>query len=272
MLGGDLKRKRSEALRAAIGRINFSANRDSQGRDLRSVVLGALKLGRSPKKFADRLVRMADILSEEEEMVSAWREPEEIHLGGDFDVCDLRVWLEIAKHAGVPFIEAKPLISLSDNQLESILPRIRLPDAVQRKLGIALEGARAGLSDGRELPSIGDQDGDTVWHKPIPAEAAASFRSAMEEVLFEIPSSWMVRTHLAGSSLLKSLVGTGLMEKGDDVARVAEGLSLGAGWFQSGNHRLIDFADARHRRIAGTRSRPRPLVRRSRTRPARSAL
>lgn len=250
------QQKRNEALRAAIGQINFSANRETQGRDLRRVVLGALKLGRNPKKLAQSVLGMAEALGQEEEMLSGWREPEELDLGGDFDVCDLRVWLELAKRAGVPFIEARPLISLSDNQLEAILPQVALPEAVLKKLDAALEGARRELGSGDGAPAMSEQDGDTILHKPIPAEMAAGFRAAMEEVLFEVPSSWMVRTHLAGSSLLKSLVGTGLMEKGDDVARIAQGVSLGAGWFQSGNHRLIDFADDRFLKMAAGGHKP----------------
>lgn len=256
MLNRNKLAKRKEALRAAIGQINFAANREAEMGDLRSTVLGALKLGRNPKKLADRVMALAQTYVDDAEAVAKWLEPDQLARGGDFDACDLRIWLKIAEAAGVPFIEAKEILSLTDNQLDAVLPAIPLADALGEKLDTLLESAREHLPKAGQERSIAEEAGPDIFNKSPDADQVAAFKEAMETVLFDIPSSWMVRTHLAGSSLLKSLVGTGLMEKGDDVARIAQGVSLGAGWFQAGNHRLIDFADRRFVEMAAGGHKP----------------
>ena len=248
--------KRKEALRAAIGQINLAAGRNAEMSDLRKMVLGALKLGRSPKRLAERMVEIADFHADEANRIAAWCEPDALESGGDFDVCDLRIWLALAERAGVPFIEAKEILSLTDNELDAILPKMKLGNVLGGKFDHAMQRASEHLLKSGANETLSQIDGPEIFNKTPDAKKIAAFREAMESVLFDIPSSWMVRTHLGGSSLLKSLVGTGLMEKGDDVARIAEGVSIGAGWFQAGNHRLIDFADRRFLEMAAGGHKP----------------
>lgn len=242
-------------LRAAIGRINFMANQDANGRDLRAVVLGSIKLARKTGALAARARELAEFAATEAAVIDEWREPAEIEKGGDFDVCDLRIWLALAERADVPFIEARPILSVSENMLDALLPALPMPKRFSDKLDVALSSARADLMAMEAAPSAEDplapaqtafsSDGNTAFDAPPAQEDIAHAKARMEEALFDVPASWMVRTHLGGASSLKALVGTGLMEKGDDVARIAEGVSIGAGWFQLDNHRLIDFSDRR---------------------------
>jgi hypothetical protein len=81
--------------------------------------------------------------------------------------------------------------------------------------------------------------------KPIGERAPQDLMDRAFDAMEGIPASWMVRTHLCGSSNLKSLVGTGVMLKGDDTARLAPEVEVGAGWAQIGNRRVIDFRDKR---------------------------
>jgi hypothetical protein len=172
---------------------------------------------------------------------SSWLEPEEItDCGGTFDVCDLRVWLKVAEEAGVNHVPARQILSVGEEDLSALLGSIALPEKLsanaQRHILTAVD-ADAVLSAARDsLPEPG----------PGPShERLVSIDNAMSDVMENIPPSWMVRTHLCGASNLKALVGTGLMLKGDDVAEIAPGVKLGAGWAQVGNRRMIDFKDTR---------------------------
>ena len=222
-------------MRSIIGRITFSAAQAKIGKDLRRLSLGAVKMARKPGQLGEFVSGMMEIEKRVDGQLEAWVEPDEMDSGGIFDVCDLRIWLEIARRANVPSIEGRVIHSISNDRLGEILPKYQIPKRVLSHIDGSLEGA---------VSEAAQSAADNPEAK-IDLEDIGRLREEMETVLFDIPSSWMVRTHLSGSQMLKSLVGTGLMLKGDDTADVAEGVSFGAGWIQLGNHRMIDFSDDR---------------------------
>ena len=230
-------------IRDAIGRINFMANRDADVSETRRAVLGAAAIARKGG-MAEMIRGVNRVATLAGNTIDAWREPEEIAdgMGGFFDVCDLRAWLAIAERADVPAVPARTVLSMSDDEYGRMLGTVDIPDTLKRNL--AGHVTRTVEAD----PALAEE--------MRVAEGAAPRSSGRDpEALFEatfeamegIPPSWMVRSHLGGSSNLKSLVGTGLMLKGDDTAQLSDAVALGAGWVQVGNRRGIDFRDKRFR-------------------------
>ncbi|MCE6958077.1 hypothetical protein LAZ40_03275 [Cereibacter sphaeroides] len=232
-------------IRDVIGRINFIGNQKAVAKDARRIVTGISALGRKgPAALAEQ---MKGIFAIEEEMnreLDRWKEPEELADGDRFDVCDLRIWLKLAEEAGVPFVPGKVILSIGEDDLSALLRPVAVPDVPLNRARDHL--AKAFRSDA-ELEALLDgpphmaalEAGEDVEQR------LHELHEAMSSRLDEIPASWMVRTHVGGASNLKALVGTGLMLKGDDVAEIAPGVKLGAGWAQVGNRRMIDFADHR---------------------------
>ncbi|MEP3670908.1 MAG: hypothetical protein ABJN42_29785 [Roseibium sp.] len=227
-------------LRDVIGQINFMEGRRSVMNDARRLVLGTAAQARKGQ-LGDQLRGMMEIEEKVNRETSSWLEPEEItDDGGVFDSCDLRVWLKMAEEAGVDYIPAKTILSVSEEDLSGLLGTIGMPENLTNN---ARKHLAKTVENDAELSEIRDNLPDP---EPGPShEHLVSVDAAMSDAMESIPPSWMVRTHLCGASNLKALVGTGLMLKGDDVAEIAPDVKLGAGWVQVGNRRTIDFKDTR---------------------------
>lgn len=230
-----------------IGAISRAAAEGSQNKAIRRVVTGAAALAR---KSPDSLTRMMSGIGQAAELenteISTWADHGEDMTGRKFDVCDLRVWLDLAEAAGIPSIPAKQIATLSEDELALLLGNVVIPPTIRDTINKGMISGVGSVDD--------DQAGflNTLIDEILPRNAGvdrdAVGRGAFEKIescLDEIPSDWMVRTHIAGSSNLKALVGCGLMTKGDETAKVAEGFEIGGGWVRQGNRRMIDFADPR---------------------------
>jgi hypothetical protein len=209
-------------LKDVIGRINFISGQQETGRTLRKLGLQAGALLRGPVQEArDRLSGIAAIADKVEREAASWVNPDRIETGGPFDACDLRHWLVLAERAGVPFVPAREVLSLSEAELSAIDQKLQLPKFVSNAISRGLK---------RALPEL-DGAIPTEVAGPDPAEVFERLFRAMDG----IPSDWMVRSNLSGSSMLKSLAGTGLLGDGREGAALAEGVEVGAGWVRSGN-------------------------------------
>lgn len=222
-------------LRDVIARLNFIGAKNREQTQLREFALGTVALQRQGK-LRSRLDGMMEIKELMDAELATWLEPLEIAEGrsGSFDVCDLRVWLQLAEEAGIDAIPARHLMSLNEAQLSALLPKLSVPEPVTARMRAAVRDATSDL-DLSGIPEPEDPDGQELM----------ALHEQLSDAIGEIPASWMVRTHVSGSSNLKALVGTGLMLKADDTAMIAEGVELGAGWVRIGNRRMIDFADSR---------------------------
>ena len=221
-------------IRDAIGQINFMGNRRKTMKDMRGLILGTTAAARRGD-LAERLESMASLEDLADKTTAAWVEPDQIGLSsGDFDVCDLRVWVALAERAGVAHVPAIPILSVTEDELSGLLGTVEAPENLMSNMRKHVGRALSGMP----RPEAHEPTG------PSDARLAEVYEK-MSSVMEDIPPSWMVRTHICGSSNLKALVGTGVMLKGDDVAQIAPGVSLGAGWVQVGNRREIDFRDSR---------------------------
>jgi hypothetical protein len=218
-------------LKDMIGRISFISGQRDTARTLRRFGLQAGALLRGPAEEArQRLDGIAEIAALAEREASSWGDPDRIGSGGPFDACDLRHWLLLAERAGVPFVPAREILSLTEEELSAIDQKLQLPDFLSNAIRRGLDRVLPDVSEAPPRP-----DG------PDPLAVRERLFTAMEGV----PSDWMVRTNLSGSSMLKSLAGTGLIGEPREGARLAEGVEVGAGWVRSGNRSRIDATDKR---------------------------
>lgn len=220
------------SLKDLIGRINFISGQRETSRTLRRIGLQTGALLRGPAQEArERLSGIAEIAERAEREAASWVDPDGIESGGPFDACDLRHWLLLAEGSGVPFVPATEVLSLTEAELSAIDQKLKLPDFVANAIGRGLKRVLPELDD---MPPP-DQTG------PDPEEVHERLFRAMENV----PYDWMIRTNISGSSMLKSLAGTGLVGDGREGARLAEGVEVGAGWVRVGNRPRIDATDKR---------------------------
>lgn len=222
-------------IRDAIGRLNLIGGQRSLQKKLRELALGTISLGQKGQ-LEQALTGIAAVEARVLGEMETWIEPGDIGVSAGvdrFDVCDLRFWLEIADQAGVPYVPARPILSVPEVVLEELVEKMHVPPAVSSKLQSVLGKI------------IGDRPVDLPEEPKVLPEHVAQTLEQLSSVMEGIPASWMVRTHLCGSSNLKALVGTGVMLKGDDTARLNDQVKLGAGWVEIGNRRMIDFNDKR---------------------------
>jgi len=225
----------------------------SQKAGWRKLLVGAAALARkNPAELASMVSGLAQAEAFEAQQLDRWSDLEEIDdvTPQRFDVCDLRIWLKLAEEADVDAIPAKEVARLSHDELEVLLGRVKLPKQLRETIA---KGLKAGLETESAASGADDERGKTVFKNFDAAKeeaqelqiSAYEIFTKMETALDEVPSDWMVRTHLAGSNNLKALVGCGLMTRGDVTAKVQENFEIGGGWVRAGNRRLIDFSDPR---------------------------
>lgn len=238
-------------IRDYIGAISRASADQRHQRNFRKIMSGAARLATThPAELLKTIGGMGRMLDIEQAEIKTWVEPGDIEASESvkkFDVCDLRIWLELAAAAGIDAIPAQSVATLAGDELEVLLGKVQVPEVLRQKISngmmssasydVSIEDAEGILEVIREIEPLKiDPDSEHPGHRAL---------AKMESALDEIPSSWMVRTHLAGSGNLKTLVGCGIMEKADDTATVRPGFEIGGGWIRTGNRRMIDYSDPR---------------------------
>jgi hypothetical protein len=219
-------------LRDAIVGLTLQAEARAQGTLARRALTGVVKALRGDKdKAASFGNGVFETMAWADALADGWTQADAIDAGGAFDGCDLRVYLALAERAGVPFVPARTILTLHEDELSALSGQIPVPGFVASAL---TRGVRRVF-------------GAPAADLPTPA---ALDREALVDKLFDamddVPSNWMVRSHIAGPSTLKALAGTGLIAHGEDVVGASQGFAVGPGWVQQGNRRMVDAANARY--------------------------
>lgn len=246
-------------IRDYIGAVSRAGAEKGMSEKMRRLMSGAAALARkNPEELLSRISGIARLEAVAEGEFRRWAEPEQIGVEDcpdRFDVCDLRIWIRIADLAGVEAIPAVTVASLEEDELEALLGTVDIPAPVRRSV---MGGMMRLASSDPEAPrpEATDADADVIRflsgfdRSRDRNKAGHRAWSKIDGALDELPASWMVRTHVSGSSNLKALVGTGLMKSADDTARVRPDFELGGGWVRAGNRRIIDFSDPRFLELA----------------------
>lgn len=204
---------------------------------VRKLVALAWRLVRSPKSFVEGLEglqRTGDLHAAE---CASWVTPETmLREGGPFDACDLRHWLALAEHAGVPAVPARTILTLSEAEMERASGSLQIPDtAATRKIRARAAAYATEILDGAEIPA--------------PAPEPEIDAEALEERLFAamdaVPEGWMVRYSRCGSANLKALAGFGAAGPVVPEVKFGPTLEIGPGWVRQGNRRRVKVDDNR---------------------------
>ena len=184
-------------------------------------------------KIGRRLNTLNDAIESFSKETGAWIEPEGVVDGGPFDTCNLSVWNEIARLVDIDYIEATPVLRLSNEEMgimSGVIPVDQINNAdIQRNLGIISK--LLGSEVKTDLDEVSRQ-------RMIIIEKIAD---AMDEV----PDGYMIRHERAGAASLKAFAGLGVLDDMNPEVRINNDLSYGAGWIRLGNRRMIDVCDSR---------------------------
>ena len=217
-----------------LAKLNLISEERALGHQLRRLGMGAVKLLKGPQQAARSMIEgMAEISAAVDEETASWLEPDAIAGGasGPFDVFDLRVWLVLAEAAGVPFVPARQILSLTERELEAIDRKLSMPEPVSRRIADGLRRAFPEITD-IDRTSSEPVDPEAVWNR-------------LFDAMDDVPNGWIVRSHLCGPSLLKAMAGAGTVVDGNSAAEFDKGLEVGAGWVRLGNRRRVDATDKR---------------------------
>ena len=150
---------------------------------------------------------------------------------GEFDGSDLRIWLQLAEEASVPFIPARTILSLDEDTLDRLSEPVAMPQFMRKGLAKLLLSVFGAPQTGPEHEhSQGDEEG---------------LREKLFEAMDDVPDNWIIRSHICGPELLKAWAGTGLLEP-DTTMKVNQDLEVGPGWVRHGNRRRVDATDERY--------------------------
>lgn len=221
-------------LQQALVAITRRAEAHETARDLGKLAKTALAHRRNLPQAIEGLDAAAAFHAAETE---SWIRAEQIEKGdaGPFDACDLLAYIAVAKAAGVSFVPATPILTLSEAEVGVASGTLDLSDPrSQRLLGRIANATEAYLPD-----AAADR---TAMPDPID-------ESAVQEKLFaamdELPDGWMVRNIRSGGSNLKALAGSGLAGAETPEVKFGPDITVGPGWVRVGNRRMVDLRDRR---------------------------
>lgn len=225
--------------RFGIGAVAQAAQRDTS-KQMRDVMLMGAKLAGTPGRLAEAVAGISAVAQANEAETSSWLTADEVRAGspGRFEACSLLTWLAIAEAAGVAFVPATPILTLTDAEAEAASGAVpnftgAIPDRIRARVRAALE---------RDAEAFAQLPADVSDDQPVDLEDLVE---RMHAVMDDLPADTMVRTDQIGASTLKVLACSGLV---DDVAPevgFGPGLEIGPGWVRSGNRRRVDASDRR---------------------------
>jgi len=224
-----------DAMRQALLALGARAQTEEIIRDTRRLRGLAISLFRKPEKIGDNLADFQETIELHARETASWITPERMKAGerGPFDACDLRIWILLAEAASVPFVPAREILRLSEDELASASGFVGLPDDLVTR---GLRRRMATVFDGRE-------------EAHAEAEAADVDPDRLEERLYaamdDVPEGWMVRGVRSGSLELKALAGAGLAGPQAPEVRFGPSLEVGPGWIRHGNRRRVNVSDNR---------------------------
>lgn len=233
-----------ERLRQLMLGMNLQANSHADTMDLKRLVIGSAAALRQGKTLESMVQGMSDVAGAIEAEHQDWIDHRKIEaivaeqadhdsrqpINRGFDACDLRIWLSLAKAAGLSAVPAREILSLSEAEHAAVCRPLHVPDtAATRKLQAA---ASALVSDLETLPEVDAIDPEAVLER-------------LHNALDDVPEGWMVRSARCGGSDLKALAMVGIAEDTPPEVRFGPNLEIGPGWVRSGNRRRILAEDRR---------------------------
>lgn len=220
----------------AVIQLSVHAERTGRIRDLKRFVVSTAAMFRSPAQAISDVQGFLETAAKHEVETRSWVGPEALRNGngGAFDACDLRHWLVLAERAGVPFVPAREILHLTEEEMSLLSGEINLPDTpAVRRLRKGAESVVAELGiDPQSNP------------EPAPIDREALVDSLFDS-MDDIPEGWMVRSNRCGGSELKSLAGFGVIGREVPEVRFGPNLEVGPGWVRLGNRRRVNVSDAR---------------------------
>jgi len=224
-------------IRQAILALTARAQDSERASAMRKVRGLAAALFRTPSEIERKLESFAEIWSQHEEETSSWITAE-LHAAGrhgPFDACDLRIWLALAEESGVPFVPAREILRLTEEEMAFLsgsasFPEDRVTNAIRRRASAFLSSLEP--SDRLPEPKQNDLDAEALTER-------------LYDVMDDVPDGWMVRSARCGSIELKSLAGAGLAGATTPEIRFSSELEIGPGWIRRGNRRRVHVSDTR---------------------------
>lgn len=209
-------------IRQALLKLNVMNDQFQEVKSSRKLAALAGKLARGTSMVTG-LRGLLDVARFHDEETSTWVTPETLREaeGVPFDACDIRHWMVIADMAGVPSVEGREILSLTEEEMGALSGVVKMPE------GRAMEAFALGLEENadeiaEELQGLEDF---VNVEKANGSEALEKLYEAMDEV----PEGWMVRFARSGGSELKALAGAGVAGDKTPEVRFGSDLEVGAG-------------------------------------------
>lgn len=202
----------------------------------------------APDQAADTINGVGDLMAWADATSASWVTAGALDKGGDFDAADLRVWLELAERAGVPFVPARTILTLSEEELGTLSGTVQVPGFIANAIQRGIKTLTGRATSDAEGPAADDHAQPTAPSdatKPSPRDRASLVES-LYTAMDDVPDGWMVRSHICGPSTLKALAGSGLMADADDTVAASADFAVGPGWVRHGNRRCVDATNARY--------------------------
>lgn len=226
-------------LRQALLWLSAKSDEKQVSDNSRTLTAAAAKLFRSPAKIAENLKGFADVAKFHAIETASWIPASDLRNSRSvpFDACDIRHWIEIAKIAEVPFVDAREILTLSEGEMSALSGKVKLPEGrALSSLALAVEENAYIVAD--ELKDVVDMFIDATVNED---EAFDKLYDAMDDV----PEGWMVRFARTGGSELKVLAGAGVVGDRTPEIRFSNDLEVGPGWVRNGNRRRVNVSDVR---------------------------
>lgn len=228
-----------ERLRQVILKLNVASERRQSVELGRKALAMAAKLTRStPAKAEEKLAGLAATIQLHQDEVSTWVPSSTLAAGegGAFDTCDLRHWLALAERAGVPYVPAREIVTLSDEETAFLSGEVPIPEGKTR------EDVRMRLIKMAVMKeTLSDIDGVP----PTPPLDHEALQERLFTAMDGVPEGWMVRSARCGGSELKALAGFGAGGPQVPETRFGPDLEVGPGWVRLGNRRKVHVGDMR---------------------------
>jgi len=225
-----------DRMRAALTALVAVGGKKQDAEDVRRLMGHAIRALGKPSEAIKNLANLTAIMEQHAAEAASWVEPDAIRdgRGGPFDAADLRYWLLLAERAGVPFIEAREILSLNEEEMSVLSGEIEVPDnAMRRGLQRRIEN----------IPGIHEMQTEAPHAKE--AIDLASLVDRLFASMDDIPIDWMVRSNLGGTEELKAWAGAGAIDDTAPTAKFNADLEVGPGWVREGNRRRVRTEDRR---------------------------
>lgn len=228
-----------EKLRQVILKLNVASEmRQTAELGRKALALAARFTRSTPDKAQEKLAGLAATMQMHQDEVSTWVPASDLSegKGGAFDACDLRHWLALAERVGVPYVPAREIVALSEEEAAFLSGEVPVPEGKTR------EDVRLRLINMAVMKeAMAEIDGIP----PTPPLDPDALQERLSAAMDGVPEGWMVRSARCGGSELKALAGFGAGGPVVPETKFGPDLEIGPGWVRLGNRRKVHVGDMR---------------------------